>query len=79
MYGKVKFVPADALGGHHIIVGEHRKLLGVLRFGSDNRVVQDVAGNLDAVIVHDGAVDVAQQPRMHPGEVPEIGEVLDLP
>ena len=50
----------------------------VRRLGPHDLVVQDVALGLDLVARHDRALGVAEQARVHPREVAEVGEVLDL-
>ena len=77
--GQVKFVAAASLGPILILVAEYGEVVAIRRFGADDLVVQHMPFGFDFMVGNDGSFRVAQQSRVHPGEVTEVGKVLDLP
>ena len=75
----MQLVAAAPLRRIGLLVGEHREVIAVRRFRPDNRVAQDVAVGMHLVPGHHRPLRIAEQAGVHPREVTEIGEVLDLP
>src|SRR5271165_3039390 len=75
----MQFVPAAALGWPGLLVAENWEVIGVGCLGPDDRIVQYVTVRMHLMTGNDGPVRIAKQARVHPGKVPEIREVLDLP
>ena len=76
--GQVQLVAAAAFRRPGLLVGEDREVAGVGRLRPDDRIVQNVSFGAYLVAWHDRPCGVAQQARVHPREVPEVGEVLHL-
>jgi hypothetical protein len=67
---QVQFVPAGPLGRAGLLVAEHREVVAVRRLGPGDRVVQHMLVGAYLVPRHHRPVRVAEQPRVHPREVP---------
>src|SRR5258708_13649681 len=76
---QVQLVPAAALRRACLLVTEDGEIIGVGRLWPRDRVAQYMSFGMHLMTGNDGAVRIAEQARVHPGKVPEVGEVLDLP
>jgi len=75
----VQFVAAAPFRRARLLIAEHREVLAVGRLGADDLIPQHVAGGVHLVRRDHRPLRVAEQPRVDPGKVPEVGEVLHLP
>ena len=75
---QVQLVAAAPFRRPGLLVAEDREVVAVPGLRPHDRVVQHVALGAHLVPRHHGPVRIAQQAGVHPGEVTEVGEVLDL-
>jgi hypothetical protein len=77
--GQVQFVAAAPFRRPGLLVAEDREVVAVGGLGPDDLIAQHVAVGADLVLGHHRPLRIAEQPRVDPGEMPEVGEVLHLP
>ena len=74
----MQFITAAALRFDHRFIGKDREILAILRFGTDNGVMEDVATALHRVFRHQWPFRIAEQTRMHPREMTKVGKIFQL-
>ena len=76
---QVKLLAALSFRLDDLLVAENGEVIRVGCFGADHGVVQHVPAGLYLVLGYDRTLRVAQEPRVDPREMAEVGEILDLP